>query len=115
MAGDQRTTESADGKRRGRGERAGPANLEMLYGAFGRESIENIYSGEAFTIGDVEFVCKYSPESTSRRFFILKTVDLFERYRRHCEGPWKGARIVELGIAEGGAPRSSRWSRSRAS
>lgn len=80
-----------------------PANLELLYGAFGREGIDSILPGDTITVGDVEFVCKYAPESTANRFFIVKTLELVERYRRLCAGAWKHARIVELGIAEGGS------------
>ena len=84
-------------------ERQLPANLALLYDAFSKEAIDNLLSGETFRIGDVEFVCGYSPESTSRRFFIVKPHELVERYRQLCAGTWKHAVIVELGIAEGGS------------
>ncbi|GIU90424.1 MAG: hypothetical protein KatS3mg010_1523 [Acidimicrobiia bacterium] len=80
-----------------------PDNLAVLYGAFSREAIEQILPGESFVVDGVEFVCKYSPESTPRRFFIVKPMELVERYRRLCETEWRNRNIVELGIAEGGS------------
>jgi predicted O-methyltransferase YrrM len=80
-----------------------PSNLAQLYQAFGKDAIDQILPGDTFTIEDVEFVCKYSPESSSRRFFIVKPMALVERYRSLCESEWQHANIVELGIAEGGS------------
>src|SRR5262249_22515324 len=80
-----------------------PKNLEVLYGRLGREFIDNILPGDSFTVDGVEFVCKYLPESTSQRFFIVKERELVERYQQLSATAWHGARIVELGIAEGGS------------
>lgn len=80
-----------------------PNNLAILHAAFSKEAIDGILPGDTFRIGDVEFVCKYSPESTAERFFIVKSLGLVERYREMCLGPWKGGAIFELGIAEGGS------------
>src|SRR5450755_3549992 len=80
-----------------------PDNLAILHEAFSKEAIDGILPGDTFSIGDVDFVCKYSPESTARRFFIVKSLALVERYREMCLGPWRGGAIFELGIAEGGS------------
>jgi predicted O-methyltransferase YrrM len=80
-----------------------PDNLAILHEAFSKEAIEAILPGDTFSVGDVEFVCKYLPESRSDRFFIVKSLPLVERYREMCRGPWHGGVIVELGIAEGGS------------
>lgn len=80
-----------------------PSNLAYLYKAFGKDVIDQILPGDTFTLEDVEFVCKYSPESSSRRFFIVKPMALVERYRSLCESEWRHANILELGIAEGGS------------
>src|SRR5262249_10754470 len=80
-----------------------PQNLQLLYSEFGRKAIGDILPGDSFMVDDVEFVCKYVPESTSRRFFIVKELPLIARYRDLCETEWKHGRIVELGIAEGGS------------
>jgi Methyltransferase domain len=80
-----------------------PKNLEVLYGRLGRDFIDGILPGDTFTVDGVEFVCKYLPESTSKRFFIVKERDLVERYQQLSATTWHGATIVELGIAEGGS------------
>jgi predicted O-methyltransferase YrrM len=80
-----------------------PANLSLLYDAFGKERIDNLFPGDTIAVGDVEFVCKYAPESTARRFFVVKPLELVERYRQLGAAAWRHATIVELGIAEGGS------------
>jgi predicted O-methyltransferase YrrM len=80
-----------------------PDNLAFLYAAFSRDAIDAILPGDTFRVDDVEFVCKYLPESTPEKFFIVKPLVLVDRYRELCEGPWGGSAIFELGIAEGGS------------
>lgn len=80
-----------------------PDNLARLYDAFGRDAIDAILPGDTIRVDDVEFVCKYLPESTPERFFIVKPLALVDRYRELCAGPWAGSAIFELGIAEGGS------------
>jgi predicted O-methyltransferase YrrM len=80
-----------------------PGNLVRLYEAFGRDAIDSILPGDTLRVDGIEFVCKYLPESTRDRFFIVKPLDLVERYRTLCSGPWDGGAIFELGIAEGGS------------
>ncbi|GIU88233.1 MAG: hypothetical protein KatS3mg009_2748 [Acidimicrobiia bacterium] len=80
-----------------------PENLALLYGAFSKEAIDRILPGDSFTVDGVEFVCKYSPESTPTKFHIVKPIDLVNRYRALCAQEWRHAGIVELGIAEGGS------------
>jgi predicted O-methyltransferase YrrM len=79
-----------------------PDNLELLYSAFSREAIDAILPGDSFRVDDVEFVCKYSPESTAGRFFIVKPLALVDQYREVCRR-FEGGTIFELGIAEGGS------------
>jgi predicted O-methyltransferase YrrM len=79
-----------------------PDNLALLYDGFGKEAIDTILPGESFDVSGVEFVCKYLPESTADRFFIVKSLPLVERYRQLCD-QFKGGSIFELGIAEGGS------------
>jgi predicted O-methyltransferase YrrM len=79
-----------------------PENLVMLHGAFGEAAIESILPGDSFRVDDVEFVCKYTAGSTADRFFIVKSLELVERYRQLCDA-FHGGTIVELGIAEGGS------------
>lgn len=78
-----------------------PDNLKLLYNAFGEQAIEGILPGDSFTVDGVEFVCKYTTGSTADRFFIVKNLDLVQRYREVCQR-FAGGNIVELGIAEGG-------------
>jgi SAM-dependent methyltransferase len=79
-----------------------PDNLKVLYDGFSKEAIDGIFSGDTFTVDDVEFVCKYMPDSTARRFFIVKPLKLVDQYREVCER-FQGGTIFELGIAEGGS------------
>jgi predicted O-methyltransferase YrrM len=79
-----------------------PKNLAVLYEAFSRQAIDGIFSGETYQIDDVEFVCRYAPESTSNRFFIVKPPDFVEYFMDFCRR-FEGGRIFELGIAEGGS------------
>ena len=79
-----------------------PDNLKLLYEAFSKEAIDTILPGESFFEGDVEFVCKYAPESTANRFFIVKSMTLVDHYREVCREV-AGGTIFELGIAEGGS------------
>ena len=79
-----------------------PDNLELLYSAFSKEAIDGIFPGDSFVIDDVEFVCKYMPDSTAQRFFIVKPLELVDQYRELCER-FAGGAIFELGIAEGGS------------
>jgi predicted O-methyltransferase YrrM len=79
-----------------------PDNLATLYDAFGREAIDTILPGDAFTVDDVEFVCQYLPGSTSERFYVVKSLALVDRYRDLARR-FTGGTIVELGIAEGGS------------
>ena len=79
-----------------------PDNLKLLYEAFSKEAIDGILPGESFFVDDVEFVCKYAPESTANRFFIVKPMTLVDHYREVCRGV-AGGTIFELGIAEGGS------------
>lgn len=79
-----------------------PDNLEILYSMFSKEAIDGIFPGDSFFVDDVEFICKYMPESTANRFFIVKPLELVDRYRAWC-AEFQGATIVELGIAEGGS------------
>ena len=74
----------------------------MLYGAFSKDAIDNIFGGETFTVDGVEFVCKYAAESTPGRFCIAKPPWLIEEYRAICD-EFAGGRWFELGIAEGGS------------
>lgn len=77
-------------------------NLTLLYAGFGKEAIDSILPGDIFEVDGVEFVCKYNQGSTANRFYIVKSLDLVDQYRRLCER-FIGATIVELGIAEGGS------------
>lgn len=79
-----------------------PDNLAVLYDAFGQEAIDGILAGESFEVDGVQFVSKYSPGSRPDRFFLVKPPGLVERYRQLC-ADFRGAGIVELGIAEGGS------------
>jgi len=79
-----------------------PDNLSLLYSRFGSDAIESILPGDRFHVDGVEFVCKYVPGSTSSRFYIVKNLELVDRYRTLCE-EISGGTIVELGIAEGGS------------
>ena len=79
-----------------------PDNLKVLYEGFSKEAIDAIFPGDSFTVDDVEFVCKYMPDSTAQRFFIVKPLKLVDQYRAVCE-EFRGGRIFELGIAEGGS------------
>lgn len=79
-----------------------PDNLELLYSAFSKEAIDGIFPGDSFVIDDVEFVCKYMPDSTAQRFFIVKPLALVDQYRELCK-LFAGGAIFELGIAEGGS------------
>ncbi len=82
--------------------RRSPQNLELLHAAFDPKRIHDILPGDTFEIDGVEFVCAYLPESTPTRFFIVKSKPLVDRYLDLCER-FRGSRIVELGIAEGGS------------
>jgi predicted O-methyltransferase YrrM len=53
-------------------------------------------------VGDTEFVTSYSRNSTLDRFALRKTQDLVEKYVDLCPA-YRGANIVELGIASGGS------------
>jgi len=77
-------------------------NLTLLYTGFGKEVIDSILPGDTFDVDGVEFVCKYAQGSTANHFYIVKSLDLVDRYRRLC-AQFAGATIVELGIAEGGS------------
>ena len=79
-----------------------PDNLRLLYSTFGENAIGHILPGDTFMIDGVEFVCQYSPGSTAERFYIVKNLQLVERYRQLCDQV-VGGTIVELGIAEGGS------------
>ena len=79
-----------------------PDNLALLYSAFSEGAIESILPGDTFYVDGVEFVCKYAPGSTADRFYIVKNLELVERYRYLSER-FAGGAIVELGIAEGGS------------
>jgi len=79
-----------------------PDNLALLYSRFGSNAIGEILPGDHFHVDGVEFVCQYSPGSTANRFYIVKNLELVERYRRLCRR-FTGSTIVELGIAEGGS------------
>jgi Methyltransferase domain len=59
-------------------------------------------SEHAFRVGDVRFVRGYDGISTPERFFIQKDHDLVCRYVEMAER-FRGGRIVELGIAQGGS------------
>jgi SAM-dependent methyltransferase len=80
-----------------------PDNLVRLYEMFGRDAIDSILPGDTFHVDGIEFVCKYLPESTRDRFYIVKPLALVDRYRTLCSGPWDSGAIFELGIAEGGS------------
>lgn len=79
-----------------------PRNLELLHQAFDPKRIGDILPGDSFELDGVEFVCAYLPESSSERFYIVKSPALVDRYLDLCRR-FEGARIVELGIAEGGS------------
>jgi predicted O-methyltransferase YrrM len=79
-----------------------PDNLTLLYDAFSKEAIDSILPGDVFEVDGVEFVCKYSPESTADRFYIVKSDRLVDWYRELCT-KFHGGAIFELGIAEGGS------------
>lgn len=79
-----------------------PDNLAILYAAFSEDAIDTILPGDTFHVDGVEFVCKYTPGSTADRFYIVKNLELVERYRQLSER-FTGGAIVELGIAEGGS------------
>lgn len=79
-----------------------PDNLCLLYTKFGEKAIGDILPGDSFRLDGIEFVCRYAPGSTAERFYIVKNLELVERYRQLCQRV-PGAVIVELGIAEGGS------------
>jgi len=79
-----------------------PENLRILYDGYSKEMIDQIFGGESFTVDDVEFICKYAPESTANRFFIVKSLRLVDYYRQIC-ARFERPAIFELGIAEGGS------------
>lgn len=79
-----------------------PDNLATLYASFSKEAIDAILPGESFWVDGIEFVCRYAPDSTAERFFIVKSPALIERYRQLCQ-QFEGGSIMELGIAEGGS------------
>lgn len=55
-----------------------------------------------FTVDGVQFVLDYAVGSTPERFYLVKQARFAEQYRELAAGI-QGARIVELGIAEGGS------------
>ncbi|MEY2459801.1 MAG: hypothetical protein QOG30_1631 [Acidimicrobiaceae bacterium] len=57
---------------------------------------------DAWRVGDVEFVAGISNNSTRGRFSIQKDARLIGLYKSLCP-EFVGARIVELGIADGGS------------
>jgi len=59
-------------------------------------------SEHAFRVGDVKFVRGYSGTSTPQRFVIQKDHELVSRYVELADR-FHGARIMELGIAQGGS------------
>ncbi len=79
-----------------------PENLELLYGRFSKDAIDNIFDGETFEVDGVEFVCRYAPDSTPDRFCIAKPPWLIDEYRKICD-EYAGGNWFELGIAEGGS------------
>lgn len=79
-----------------------PDNLAGLYEAFGKDVIESINTGDVFVFDGVEFVCKYRPDSTADRFYILKAPHFVEFFVEFS-AEFRGGTIFELGIAEGGS------------
>lgn len=79
-----------------------PANLALLRAAFDPKRVRDILPGDIVTIDGIDLVCEYGEGSTADRFYIVKAPELVERYLELCE-VHQGARIVELGIAEGGS------------
>ena len=71
-----------------------PDNLALLYSAFSEGAIESILPGDTFYVDGVEFVCKYAPGSTADRFYIVKNLELVERYRYLSERFAGGAIVV---------------------
>jgi predicted O-methyltransferase YrrM len=58
--------------------------------------------GEAWRVGDTEFVRSFGVGSTPERFRIRKNASLMALYQELCPR-MRGRRIVELGIADGGS------------
>jgi predicted O-methyltransferase YrrM len=77
-------------------------NLDRLAEKFGSAAATGILTGESVSIGGVEFVSDYRPESTAERFFIIKPLTFVERFVEVAER-FKGGNLFELGIAEGGS------------
>ena len=59
-------------------------------------------SDERFRVGTTEFVDSYQSGSTAELFHIRKPRDLVEAYVEVLQ-PYRGANVVELGIAQGGS------------
>jgi predicted O-methyltransferase YrrM len=77
-------------------------NLDVLYSAFSKDAIDNIFSNECYRYEDVEFVSKYAPGSTPERFHIVKSLPFIEYFVEFSRA-FEGRSIFELGIAEGGS------------
>ncbi|NNE74955.1 MAG: class I SAM-dependent methyltransferase [Acidimicrobiales bacterium] len=77
-----------------------PDNLVHLREVFG--NVDALFSGDSLTVDGVEFVSGYKAESTADRFYIVKPLELIDRYRQLCQ-EHAGGNIFELGIAEGGS------------
>ena len=77
-------------------------NLAALRSQFGSGPLFARSEGSTFEIDGVEFVCDYQPDSTARRFFLVKNPEAVPGFLERAE-QFSGGNVVELGIAEGGS------------
>ncbi len=83
--------------------KSGHDNKALLREVFGSDGpLYAANPGDHFSVDGTEFVCDYRDGSTADRFYLIKDPRFLDQYRSLCE-EFQGARIVELGIAEGGS------------
>jgi predicted O-methyltransferase YrrM len=77
-------------------------SITKLRSVFGDGPLYPAHPNDHFTVDGVEFVCDYRQGSKVDRFFIVKDPRFVDGYRELCH-EFRGANVVELGIAEGGS------------
>lgn len=79
-----------------------PQNLAMLQAAFGSGPLFAPTDDDVITFGGIEFVSGYEHASTPERFVIVKRPPHRDAFIELCR-TFRGGRLVDLGIAEGGS------------
>lgn len=77
-------------------------SITQLRSVFGDGPLYPDHPNDHFTVDGVDFVCDYREGSMVDRFYLVKDPRFVDDYRRLC-AEFRSARIVELGIAEGGS------------